>query len=162
MMFKGLTLVASAFVLAACGGATEDPSAVKTTPAAADTATPAGAVASPPATGRTHEIKMIGDDKGYRFEPANLTVKAGDAIKFVFVSMAPHNVAFEGDKIPAAARALLDANFGSARMGELMSKMYMAPGEGFTLSMANIPVGQYPYHCTPHFAMNMKGVITVQ
>ena len=105
---------------------------------------------------------MIGDDKGYRFEPVNLTVKAGDAIKFVFVSMAPHNVAFEGDKIPAAARALLDANFGSARMGELMSKMYMAPGEGFTLSMANIPVGQYPYHCTPHLAMNMKGVITVQ
>jgi len=22
--------------------------------------------------------------------------------------------------------------------------------------------GQYPFHCTPHLAMNMKGTITVQ
>ena len=28
---------------------------------------------------------MISDDKGYRFEPAELTIKQGDAIKFVMI-----------------------------------------------------------------------------
>ena len=40
--------------------------------------------------------------------------------------------------------------------------MYMAPGEGITLSFANVPAGSYPFNCTPHIAMNMKGVITVE
>lgn len=169
MRFKGLALVASAFVFAACGGASEDStqSTAGTTPAAtADTgaaaAPAAGTVAMAPATGQTHEIKMIGDDKGYRFEPANLTIKAGDAIKFTFVSGGPHNVAFEGTALAANVKAQLDANMGDQRMSELMSNMYMQPGEGLTVSFANIPAGQYPYNCTPHLAMNMKGVITVQ
>ena len=37
---------------------------------------------------------MIGDAKGYRFEPADITIKQGDAIKFIMVSGGPHNVAF--------------------------------------------------------------------
>jgi plastocyanin len=167
MRFKGLALVASAFVFAACGGGTEDaaPGASTTPAATADTtaaAPAAGAVAMAPATGTTHEIKMIGDDKGYRFEPANVTIKAGDAVKFTFVSGGPHNVAFDGTALAANVKSQLDANMGAQRMSELMSNMYMQPGEGLTVSFANIPAGAYPYNCTPHLAMNMKGVITVQ
>ena len=62
-----------------------------------------------PVTGTTHEIKMVGDDKGYRFEPANLTIKAGDAVKFTFVSGGPHNVAFEGATLAADVKAQLDS-----------------------------------------------------
>jgi plastocyanin len=46
-------------------------------------------------TGTTHEVKMIGDAQGYRFDPANITVKAGDGIKFTTVNGGPHNVAFD-------------------------------------------------------------------
>lgn len=166
MRFKGLALVVSAFVVAACGGSTEDSApAAGTTPAAeapAAAASAAGTATLAPATGATHEIKMIGDDKGYRFEPANLTIKAGDAIKYVFVSMGPHNVAFDGSQLAPDVKAQLDANFGAERMAELMSNMYTEPGQGITISFANIPAGAYPYNCTPHLAMGMKGVITVE
>jgi plastocyanin len=166
MQFKGLALVASAFVFAACGGGSDAAPAAEATPAPAAEAASApaagGAVTMAPVTGTTHEIKMLGDDKGYRFEPANLTIKTGDAIKFTFVSGGPHNVAFEGASLAAAVKAQLDANLGSQRMAELSSNMYMAAGEGLTVSFGNIPAGTYNYNCTPHLAMGMKGVITVQ
>lgn len=166
MQFKGLALVASAFVFVACGGGADSAPAAESTPAAAASpavTTPAGgAVALAPITGTTHEIKMLGDEKGYRFEPANLTVKAGDGIRFLFVSGGPHNVAFDGAKLDAETKAQLDANFGAQRMTELMSNMYMTPGESITISFANIKPGAYDYNCTPHIAMGMVGVITVQ
>lgn len=167
MQFKGLALVASAFILAACGGGSETQPAAETMPAATAEATPApaadaGAVTAAPATGTTHEIKMIGDDKGYRFEPANITIKQGDAIKFVAVSGFPHNVAFVGTGLSDAVKAQFNANLGSARLADLSSQMYLAANEGFTMSFAGIPAGKYEYNCTPHLAMNMKGVITVE
>ncbi len=165
MQFKGLALVASAFVFAACGGGADSAPAAESMPApAAATPAPAatGTVALAPITGTTHEIKMIGDEKGYRFEPANLTIKVGDGIKFVFVSGGPHNVAFDGTTLAAATKAQLDANFGAQRMAELSSNMYMAAGDAITISFANIAPGAYNYNCTPHIAMGMKGVITVQ
>lgn len=166
MQFKGLALVASAIMFAACGGGSETQPAAETTPAAAPAAeaapAAAGAVTAQAATGTTHEIKMIGDDKGYRFEPANITIKQGDAIKFVAVSGFPHNVAFVGTGLTDAVKAQINANLGTARLADLSSQMYLAANEGFTLSFAGIPAGKYEYNCTPHLAMNMKGVITVE
>jgi plastocyanin len=40
--------------------------------------------------------------------------------------------------------------------------MMMNPNENVTISFAGVAPGAYNYHCTPHLAMNMKGVITVQ
>ncbi len=166
MQIKGLALVTSVFVFAACGGGESKPAAEATPAPMAEMAAPAtaagGAAMLAPATGTTHEIKMVGDEKGYRFEPANLTIKTGDAVKFVFVSGGPHNVAFEGAALAADAKSQLDANFGSQRMAELSSLMYLTAGENITISFAKIPAGSYPFNCTPHLAMGMKGVITVQ
>ena len=118
MRFYGLALLASAAVLGACGGGADkanDTSAAATgatgnQPAAAPGAAAAGAVAKVEATGAEHEVKMVGDDKGYRFEPAELTIKAGDKVTFTMVTGGPHNVAFDPDSIPAAGKAQLDAN----------------------------------------------------
>ena len=115
-----------------------------------------------PITGTTHEVKMYGDEKGYRFEPKDLTIKAGDGIKFVFINGGPHNVAFNAADIPADMAPQLDANFGADKMAELSSKMLMNAGESVTISFANIKAGTYPFNCTPHLAMNMKGTVTVQ
>lgn len=161
MQLKNLSLIASAFVLAACGGKTEEaaPAADSSTAVAAPAAEAAAAPAA--VTGATVEVKMIGDAQGYRFEPANITVKTGDAIKFVFVSGGPHNVAFDGAALSADVKKQLDANF-SSKMAELSSNMMLNAGESVTVSFAGIPAGQYPYNCTPHLAMGMKGVVTVQ
>jgi plastocyanin len=181
MRFHGIALLTSAAILGACGGEKQpaaDTSAATTatTPAATtptgDTAataaapgaatTPAaGAAAAAPATGKTHEVKMLGDATGYKFDPANITVKQGDAVKFIMVSGAPHNVAFQNVTNPAA-KAQLDANMPGQKMGELMGPMIMTPNEAYTISFANVPAGKYDYVCTPHLAMNMRGVITVE
>jgi len=167
MRFYGLALLASAVVLGACGGGEKKPAtdtaataAPAPTSGAAAPAAP-GAVAAIAATGATHEVKMIGDDKGYRFDPANLTIKSGDAVKFVMVSGGPHNVAFDPTTVPADSKAQLDANM-STKMSELSSPLLLNPNEAYTISFGGIKPGQYPFHCTPHLAMNMKGVITVQ
>ena len=167
MRFTGLALFASAIVLSACGGGDKTNADTTATTTGNDTAAtaPTGGqtTAGQPAaiTGTTHEVKMLGDEKGYRFEPANITVKQGDGIRFQMVSGGPHNVAFDVDKIPANAKAALAANMPN-QMGELSSPMMMNPNESYTISFANVPTGDYPYHCTPHLALGMKGVVTVQ
>ena len=166
MRFYGLALLAGAAVLGACGG--EKAPATDTTTQAPAAAAPApggapaaGAMAKIPATGTTHIVKMIGDDKGYRYDPVNLTIKSGDAVEFLMVSGGPHNVAFEPAAIPADSKAQLDANMEN-KMSELSSPLMMNPNEKYVVSFGGIKPGTYPYFCTPHLAMNMKGTITVQ
>ena len=166
MRFYGLALLAGAAMLGACGGGGEKPAADTTTKAVespAPTTTPStgGALAKIAPTGATHEVKMIGDDKGYRFDPANLTIKAGDAVKFIMISGGPHNVAFDPATVPADSKAQLNANM-DQQMAELQSPLMINPNEAYTVSFGGIKPGQYPYHCVPHLAMNMKGVITVK
>jgi plastocyanin len=164
MRFYGLALLAGAAVLGACGG--EKAPAAESTAAAPPAAAPApaaptNALPKIAATGATVEVKMVGDDKGYRFEPADIKIKAGDAIKFVMVSGGPHNVAFDPTTIPAAGKAQLDANM-DQKMAELSSPLMMNANEAYVISFGGVAPGVYPFHCTPHLAMNMKGTITVQ
>lgn len=169
MRFYGIALGVGAMVLGACAGG--DPANTDTvgvaidTTAAPGTMTPpaatGGAVAMAPITGTTHEVKMIGDAQGYRFDPANVTVKAGDGIRFLMVSGGPHNVAFDPATTPADVQPQLDANI-SEKMGMLSSAMKMNPNETITVSFANIKPGAYPFNCTPHLALGMTGVVTVQ
>src|SRR5688500_3113453 len=152
MRFYGLTLVASAVALGACGGGGNNAADTAAVAAGGDTAAVATATPSPttgapaatgtmaPITGTTHEVKMVGDDKGYRFEPADLTVKQGDGIKFVMVSGGPHNVAFDPATIPADVKPQLMANMPN-QMTELSSPMFMNPNESYTISFANIKPG---------------------
>jgi plastocyanin len=175
MRFYGFAVAVGVITLGACAGGEKKPadtthvavdtSSTTTTTASTSATTPApagGAVAMAPITGATKTVNMVGDAKGYRFEPANFTIKQGDGVKFVVVSMGPHNVAFDPATIPADQKAQLDANMGTDKMGELSSNMKMNPGDAITISFAKIKPGQYPYHCVPHLALNMKGVITVQ
>ncbi len=174
MRFYELAVAVGVITLGACAGGEKKPadtthvavdtSSTTTTTTGTSTTTGAasGAVTMAPITGKTQTVNMVGDAKGYRFEPANITVKQGDGIKFVVVSGGPHNVAFDPATIPADVKGQLDANMGKDKMGELSSNMKMNPGESVTVSFGNIKPGQYPFHCVPHLALNMKGVITVQ
>lgn len=172
MRFYGLALLASAVVLGACGGGDKgakdttaaNPSATPSTasaPASGAAAPAAGAVAKVPATGANHDVKMIGDAQGYRFDPANLTIKSGDQVTFIMVTGGPHNVSFDPATIPADSKAQLDANM-DQKISELSSPMLMNPNEKYVISFGGVKPGVYPFHCTPHLAMGMKGTITVQ
>lgn len=177
MRFYGFAVAVGVITLGACAGGEKSPAdtthvAVDTSTATTTTSTAApaggaatttgGAAAAAPITGKTITVNMVGDAKGYRFEPANVSVKQGDGIKFVVVSGGPHNVAFDPATIPADSKSQLDANMGTDKMAELSSAMKTNAGESVTVSFANIKPGQYPFHCVPHLALGMKGVITVQ
>jgi len=152
------------------GHAREKAPAVATTaaagaPTAGQAPAPAGQAALPAAAaggaGTTHTVKMLGDAQGYRFEPANLTVKAGDVVSFVNVSGGPHNAAFTPDEIPDDVEAVLSKNMPN-QMSALNGPLLVNPNETYAISFAGIKPGAYPYICAPHVAMNMKGIITVQ
>jgi plastocyanin len=167
MRFNGLALVAGAMAIVACSGGDKNAQQTTTTtndsaaaPATTTTATTgASSAAMAPITGKTVEVKMIGDGTTYKFDPANVTIKQGDGIKWVMISGGPHNVAFIDT--PSAAQSQLSANMPN-QMKELTSPMMMTPNETYTVSFANVPAGTYNYHCEPHAAMGMKGSITVQ
>ena len=166
MRFNGLVLVAAIAALGACGGgdkSKDTTNAATSQPAAGATsaaATPGAAAGAPAAvTGTWHEVKMVGDEKGYRFEPTDLTIKAGDGVRWTMVSGGPHNVAFQN--VAGAAKNTLSANMPN-QISDLSSPMLLNPNEKYEVSFANVPAGKYDYICTPHIATGMKGSITVQ
>ena len=165
MRFNGLVLVAAVgAVLGACGGgdraSSDTGAAAQPAPGATTGGGAATATGTPaPATGTVHEVRMVGDERGYRYEPTNITIKTGDAIKWVMVSGAPHNVAFQN--VPADVKTQLSANMPN-QISDLSSPMMLNPNEFYQVSFAGIKAGKYDYICTPHIANNMRGSVTVQ
>ena len=154
-------------LLGGCSGerktSTMDSASTAPTPSGASTSVRTTPDSAAPITGQTVEVKMLQDSSGnYRFEPSDITIKAGDGVKFVMVTGGTaHNVAFDPAQIPPAARAQLSANM-PQQVSELSSPMMMNPNETYTISFGRMPPGTYQYHCTPHLTMGMKGTITVQ
>lgn len=179
-----LVVLATSVTLVACGGGGDKSANTAATSSGASTgvATPpantaattgaapaaAASVGTPaPITGKTYEVKMIGDEKGYRFDPATLTIKVGNGIKFVNVTGGPHNLAF--NTVPDASKGQLDANMPaqtgagpSAKLGVLSGPLLVAPNDTYTVSFAGVTPGVYGFNCTPHLALGMKGQVTVQ
>ena len=148
-----------ALVLAACGGekagdqAADDQAANTTTPAAGSEAPTTG-------TGATHDVDMTLVDGQFRFVPEQLTIKAGDVVRFHNRQGGPHNVMFFSDSIPSGAAAVIDA--GMDESAPLTSQMAVSPDEVITIAFNGAPAGRYHYTCVPHQAMGMNGNITVQ
>src|SRR5688500_298055 len=141
MRFNALALVASAIVLGACGGGgegnTTTDSATAAGGAAATTGGATGTATAMPITGQTHDVKMVMDGNSYRFVPENITVKAGDGIRFTTESGMPHNFGFDPATIPDDVEPQLRANMPAGSV-DLESPYQNAPGEAHVLSLAGI------------------------
>ncbi|KAK9803290.1 hypothetical protein WJX72_008392 [[Myrmecia] bisecta] len=95
-------------------------------------------------------VKLGADGGALVFDPANVTVKAGETVDWVNNIGFPHNVVFDEDEIPEGANA--DA---------LSHEEYLnAPGQ--KVSSKFTTPGKYSYYCEPHQGAGMKGTITVQ
>ena len=94
----------------------------------------AGAKAAPPATVKVVDAPDPSQPKGY--EPADITVKAGQAVKWHNDGQEPHTVTAD------------DNSFDSGSM---------AHGADWQYTFAK--PGQFAYHCTPH--PWMKAVVKV-
>tara|TARA_B100000131_G_scaffold143094_1_gene139212 strand:- start:1985 stop:2308 length:324 start_codon:yes stop_codon:yes gene_type:complete len=76
------------------------------------------------------------------FEPNEVTIDAGDTIKFVNGELPPHNVMVEGHE--------------ELSHGDLA----FSPGESFEITFPD--PGDYNFQCDPHAGAGMKGVIHVK
>jgi plastocyanin len=167
-MVAGLTLV-----LAACGGekktedqgttaAPEQQNAPAADSSAATTPAAGGATATTPAgSGKTHDVNMELEGSTYKFDPATLTIKAGDVVRWHNKSGGPHNVSFWSDSIPSGAAGVLTKNMPN-QMAPLQSPLETEPDAVYEVSFAGAPKGEYKYYCLPHLAMGMKAKLTVQ
>ena len=170
----GRGMIAGVAFVAACGGGTKNadtttaggpgqpaPSAGASASAPAGGGASTGTAAAQQATGKTWEVKMVGDASGYKYDPATLTIKEGDAVKWTVVSGPPHNVSFYADSIPSGAQAQLNANMQNT-MSPLTSPLFNNPNDSYTVSFKGVPKGTYKYFCTPHQALGMHAQLTVQ
>jgi len=102
--------------------------------------------------GKTVVVKMV--DKSateFSFEPADVTVRRGDVIRFVQTSTTPHNVEFK------------DGPEGTEFNGDRVGPYLLTPDETYEISIDNrFATGVHKYVCTPHAFMGMVGTITVE
>ena len=138
------TFLLAAVTLGACGEKPADPAARSgdEAPAAAEAASPVAP------TGTVIEIKAITDDKGNRFEPAEIEAKRGDVLRVVLVS-GVHNLHF-----------LPDSNPGKAGLPG-PSDMLQLPGQTYDVPITFEP-GEYYFQCDPHAALGMVGKLEVE
>jgi len=125
-------------------------------------------VAAPAAPPRVHEVRMLVEGPTSKFEPATVTINAGDQVRFVNVSGGPHNVSFDPATIPADMHRVLDAAMPD-QIQPLWGPLLVEAGGSYTISFAGVKPGRYPIFCVPHMydrnggqAAGMKGTIIVR
>ena len=148
-------LLASAVLLAACGGkeqAKTDTTA-QPSPAPSTEAPAAGAGygenLTPDAGGKVITVHLLTDDAGNnRYDPKEIEAHQGDVIRFT-LQTGVHNVDF-----------LADSNTIKTGLPGA-SALLQLPGQTVDLKVTLQP-GKYYFQCDPHAALGMKGKLEVE
>jgi len=162
-MRRTLLALAAAAVLAACGGngANDQTSGADQTSTSMDH----GGMSSttqPPAAGAARAVKVTANDQ-LRFQPATLSVKAGETVAFTVTS--PGKVAHEfviGDQAFQDEHEKEMAGQ-TMPMGDDASGVGLSAGATKTLTYTFRQPGalQFACHMAGHYKAGMKGTITV-
>jgi plastocyanin len=137
------TLATLALLASGCGNGGGPPAGDS------DAGAPATTEAAPPAaTGEVIEVRMITDENGNYFEPAEIEAHRGDTLRFVLVT-GVHNVAFPDSTNPGKPDMP-----GSGPMLQL-------PGQTYDF-VVEFPPGEYAFQCDPHALLGMVGVLEVE
>lgn len=150
-------IAAAALVALACGGGADSDEPAESAAPAAD------AVADAPVaqSGTVHEVRMLLTADGqYVYQPATLSIRTGDRVRWVNVSGGPHNVAFYRDRVPGGAADFLTAMM-TDQISPLSGKLMIQANEAYEISFAGAPAGTYAYFCTPHEMLGMVAELTV-
>jgi plastocyanin len=116
---------------------------------------------TPGRTGARHEVRIVSDSGGAHFEPSQLTIGPGEAVRFVLAGTVPANVAFFFDSLSPDMRLRLSANM-SSQMMALAGPLLLVPRAEYTVSFEGLEAGRYPFYSVPQAAAGMRGVITVR
>jgi plastocyanin len=105
-----------------------------------------------------HVVRMGG---GNRFIPAEIHAAPGDTLRFVNARGGIHNVQFEVDSIPEAARVLLAQAMPGDKIAALSGPLLANDDETYDIVVPALPPGRYPFLCLPHQTAPMRGVLIV-
>ncbi|QIB78327.1 DUF5059 domain-containing protein [Haloferax volcanii] len=97
------------------------------------------------------------------FEPAELTVSAGDTVAFEHVGGEAHSVTAYGDELPEGAAYWASGGFESqeaAETGWSEGKGAVQSGQSYVHTFET--AGEHAYYCVPHEAAGMTGTIVVE
>ncbi len=98
---------------------------------------------------------------GQRFNPATITIAAGDTITWKVVAKDAHTVTAYADAIPVDAEYFSSGGTAS----EEDAREQVASGlleEGDTYEVTFDVPGTYAYFCIPHESAGMKGTVVVE
>jgi plastocyanin len=109
----------------------------------------------------THVVRMWSDGRTARFEPAQVVIHPGDAVRFVNAGGGPHNVSFDPAKLPEDVRRALQAGMAD-QIQPLWGPLLTDEGQAYTIRFTGVKPGRYEFFCMPHMAMSMRGVLVVR
>jgi plastocyanin len=135
-------LVAALLAISACGGGTSPSSSPATPPSTTQEPTASGPTSSEP-SGEAVEITIgTGTGAELKFDPADVTVKAGADVRVTFENRAsvPHNLTFQAP-INVATSTIV------------------APGTSETVQFKAPAAGEYAFVCTLHPGMAGKLIV---
>jgi plastocyanin len=110
-----------------------------------------------------HVVRLVANPSTevYRFEPAQVVARPGDALVFQVVSGAPHSVVYEGQGLSPGVKGAFNSAMPN-RSGDLSSPLLTASGGEYRMTVPQVPAGAYPFYCLPHRAYDMRGVLTIK
>ncbi len=106
------------------------------------------------------EIEVDRDRDRYGFDPARITVKPGDVLRFRVGSGAPHSIVFDSTGMTAADRSALNEAI-TDRMSLLSGPLLTSEGQVFELWVPRLSSGTYRFYCLPHRAYRAEGEMIV-
>ncbi len=109
---------------------------------------------------KTWEVKMVTQDGKQLFEPADLTIQAGDTVKWMAIS-GSHNVGFWADSVPKGAVELLRKAMPDT-IAPLLGPRKPTAGDSYIIVFDGMPKGTYKYYCKPHLAKMMIAQLTIK
>jgi plastocyanin len=96
-----------------------------------------------------------------RFDPATITIEAGEAVTWVNESDEAHTVTAYGDEIPEDATYFASGGASNeAEARDSLSEGLLESDDTFEVTLDQ--PGTYEYYCIPHESNGMKGTIVVE
>jgi plastocyanin len=98
---------------------------------------------------------------GFRYEPDQVVIKAGESVTFVNESSDVHTVTAYEDSLPEGAEYFGSGDFESEDAArDNLEEGFIKPGEEYEVSLDQ--PGTYRYFCVPHESSGMRGTIIVE